>query len=251
MRSQLFRRRLLTASVLAVALSACGTTEDRATSTALPTTTTIATTTIMPATTTVPATTTTRATTTTGVPTTTTEMVDISVVVAWIQQWLDDAFTRSDPPEGVTGAFQLECEDKSPIRVGEVFACLGKPQTEGGFQLDPVGLVIYVLDGSGRAVWESGTDLPNTTGALLNIYQTAPHGRLCRDLIAPDNDMGLFDGTTRPADAAYFWSLVYWSLEGEPARMDEDGNRIPCETVHDAEIVAAVLEGGPVPLHLR
>jgi hypothetical protein len=33
--------------------------------------------------------------------------------------------------------------------------------------------------------------------------------------------------------------------------MDEDGDGIPCETLFDADMVADVLEGGPVPLYLR
>ena len=152
-------------------------------------------------------------------------------MVAWVQQWLDDAFARSDPPEGMTGATQLECEGTAPIGVGEVFACFGTPQTEAGFQLESAGFVVYVLDRSGRAVWGAGTDVPDTTDGLLNIYESVPHGRLCGDLMAPDNGMGFFDGTTGSPDAAYFWSLVYWSLEGQPARMDEDGSPVrPCTT---------------------
>jgi hypothetical protein len=39
---------------------------------------------------------------------------------------------------------------------------------------------------------------------------------------------------------------VYWSLEGEPDRMDADLNGIPCETLYDADAVSSVVVGGPV-----
>lgn len=35
-------------------------------------------------------------------------------------------------------------------------------------------------------------------------------------------------------------SLVYWFLEGQPDRMDEDGDGIPCETLYAPEVVADV-----------
>ena len=47
--------------------------------------------------------------------------------------------------------------------------------------------------------------------------------------------------------SGYFWSLVYWSLEGEPDRMDADLNGIPCETLYGPDVAAQVLDGGPVP----
>ena len=189
--------------------------------------------------------------TTTGTEpeTTTTEAttVDIDVVVFWVQGWMDDQFVRSEPLEGVIGAYQLECRDSEPIGVGGVFACVGRPQTEPGLQLDPAGVVIYVLDESGAAVWSAGTDVPDTTERLLEAYDRAPKELLCRDLMSPEVEAFPFTGVGRPPEDAFFWSLVYWSLEGQPARMDEDGNGIPCETLHDADVVSKVLGGGPVP----
>jgi len=52
-----------------------------------------------------------------------------------------------------------------------------------------------------------------------------------------------YSGT--PTDG-YFWSLVYWSLEGEPDRMDADLNGVPCETLYDPDVVAQVLAAGPL-----
>ena len=245
--------------VLAIVLlvGACGTGGERTdTTTPAPSTanTTVATTTTL---TTTPTTTPTTAPTTTEESTTTSEpppsapQVDIETVVSWAQTWMDDQFARSDPPEGVTGAFELKCRDTGLIAIGGVFACAGVPRTEPDFQLDTTGVVVYVLDEPGTSVWEAGTDIPTTTGQLLEAYDRAPKGLFCRDLRSPQDGHPFDDGASRPDEAAFFWSLVYWSLEGEPARMDEDGNGIPCETLFDSNILVKVLEGGPVPLNLR
>ena len=42
---------------------------------------------------------------------------------------------------------------------------------------------------------------------------------------------------------AYQWALAYWFLEGEPDRMDIDGNGIPCELLFDTAAIAEVLAG--------
>jgi hypothetical protein len=52
-------------------------------------------------------------------------------------------------------------------------------------------------------------------------------GLLCRDLEADGLDYA----------AAY----AYWEHEGRPARMDDDGNGVPCESVYPAEDVQAFL----------
>lgn len=237
--------------VLAIALmvGACGT-GGEGTDTTTPTPSTTNTT---AATTTTPTTapTTTEESTTTSEPPPSAPQVDIDTVVSWAQTWMDDQFARSDPPEGVTGAFELKCRDTGLIAIGGVFACAGVPRTEPDFRLDTTGVVVYVLDGSGTSVWEAGTDIPTTTGQLLEAYDRAPKGLFCRDLRSPQDAHPFDDGASRPDEASFFWSLVYSSLEGEPARMDEDGDGIPCETLFDADMVVEVLEGGPVPLYLR
>ena len=198
-------------------------------------------------TTTIPAmTTSTLTTSTSGVVTTIVETVEVATVVKWIQQWLEDDFGRSDPPEGATGAYQLECDEPGLIAVGGVFACAGIPQTEPDFQLDPVGVVIYVLNDSGMAVWTEGTDVPDTADGLFEAHDQAQKGLFCRNLLSSGGAGGLFNGSGRPPEDAFFWSLVYWSLEGEPDGMDEDWNGVPCETLYDADVVDDVLQGGPV-----
>lgn len=224
------------------------------TATTAPTTTTqseTTTTTSAPTTTTSSATSTTTSSTTTS--TTVATETTVEDVVTWMEAWLADQYERSDPPEGVTGPSLIDCDDSGPIRIGGVLACRVEPQTETGFELDAGGVAIYVLDSSGRAVWETGTDVPDTTHRLEDVYALATKGLMCRDLMAEEyaGETYPFSGVGRPEESAFFWSLVYWSLEGEPDRMDADRNGIPCETLHPTDMVAAVLEGGPVPLYLR
>lgn len=215
-------------------------------------TSTLPSTTMRPETTT----TTTEATTTTAPATTSTTAAastTVESVVAWMEAWLGDQFDRIDPPDGVIGPSEIDCDDSGSIRVGGVLACGTEPRTEPGFELDSGGVVVYVLDSSGRAVWEGGTDVPDTTRGLEEMYAAATHGLMCRDLMAEEyaGETYSFSGVGRPEESAFFWSLVYWSLEGEPDRMDADGDGIPCETLHPSDMVSAVLEGGPVPLYLR
>jgi hypothetical protein len=42
---------------------------------------------------------------------------------------------------------------------------------------------------------------------------------------------------------AYTAALAYWFLEGQPARMDADGNGIPCDLLFDSAVVAEVWAG--------
>ena len=74
----------------------------------------------------------------------------------------------------------------------------------------------------------------------------APKGLYCRDLLTTDlGPFPFWQGDT-PDGRAFLWSLVYWSLEGEPDRMDADLNGIPCETLYAPDVIAQVLDGGDV-----
>lgn len=247
-------RRLSSAVVVLVLVAAaCGDGEEGAdstsTSTSISTTTTSTTTArTTAASTTIPATTSSTAPTTTARETTTSSTavtVQVDTVVDWVQGWLEDEFARTDPPDGVVGPYRLVCEDTGLIEVGGVLACAGIPRTEPNFPLDPLGVVIYPLGDDGKAAWTEGTDLCDTTECLHEAYGQAAKGLFCRDLLSPEGTGGLFNGSGLTPEGAFFWSLVYWSLEGEPNRMDEDGNGIPCETLYESDIVDSVLHGGP------
>lgn len=118
-----------------------------------------------------------------------------------------------------------------------MFACQVRPQTKPGVELETGSMVVYVLDASGHAAVTGGTDVPGSTQTLMRSYDNVPKGLYCRDLL------DFSDNSLYPFNDGYFWSLVYWSLEGEPDRMDEDGNGIPCETLYEPEVIARVLDG--------
>jgi hypothetical protein len=196
-----------------------------------------------------PTTTAATSTTTTTVPTTTAEpaTTTVAAVAAWIQQQFNDRYAQSTPAVPVTGPTEIICTDTGPIAVGGVFGCHTRTPTEPPNQLEQAGVIVYVLDSTGRAAYNAATDIPASTESLMERYQAVPHGLYCRDLLDGVSDAYPFSqGRTGHATVAYFWSLVYWSLEGEPDRMDADLNGIPCETLYAPDVVAQVLDGGDV-----
>lgn len=169
----------------------------------------------------------------------------VETVVAMIQAEWDADFAQSAPPPGVTGPTELVCTDTGPIDVGGVFGCSTRTPTEPGQGVEEGGVVVYVLRSDGTAAYSVATDIPSSTEGLLAAYRNAPTGLFCRDLRSEDVEAYPFRQLSTPA-TDYFWSLVYWSLEGQPDRMDADLNGIPCETLYDGAVVAGVLAGGQV-----
>ena len=173
----------------------------------------------------------------------------VASVVAATQRDLDEEFAANpDPAPQVLGAIELSCDRSGPVRAGDLLACTGTPRTEPGFELDPVGVLFVVLDDVGTVAWTTGTDLPGDDQALERLTASATPGLFCRDLVDPElqTEAGFFGAATTNESFGYFLSVVYWFVEGRPERMDEEGNGIPCETVHDSDVVAAVWRGGPV-----
>ena len=140
-----------------------------------------------------------------------------------------------------------DCGHEGPIEEGSVFACGGDCLTDDSVVECGGGTVFYVIDESGRAAWTSGTDVPGTTDDLIELFREAPKGLFCRDLLSPEVSAFPFDGYGRPPQSAFFWSLVYWSLERKPERIDTDRNGVPCETLFRSDTVKDVVNGGPVP----
>ncbi len=173
----------------------------------------------------------------------------VESVVAATQAVFDAEFAANpDPPPEVLGAMEISCDRSGAVAAGDVLACTGTPRTEPGFDLDPVGILFAILDDAGTAAWATGTDLPGNDAALRSLAASATPGLFCRDLVDPDAQVetGFFDATTTNESFGYFLSVIYWFIEGRPDRMDADGNGIPCETVHDADGVTAIWNGGDV-----
>ncbi len=241
--------------VLMVVAGACGdgttTTTMSATEPAAVTTTGASTTIAEPSTTIESTTTTEPASMTTTAPvltttTASTALTTVEAAVAHVEAWLADEYQSSEPPDGVLGPSDVVCAETGPIAVGSVLACSLVPNTAPELQLDEGGVVIYVIDDTGRAAWTSGTDVPDSAAGLADALVRSGTDLFCEDLMDPDVLAHPFSGVGRPADSAYFWSLVYWSLTSQPDRMDADLDGIPCETVHAAVMVSQVLAGGPV-----
>lgn len=160
------------------------------------------------------------------------------LTVEKVLAWMDATYPGSAPT----------CDNTGRLAVGDIFACdrPGPPAPGSTAPIEFGGWVIYVLDETGRAAWNSATDIPSSTDGLRSAYDRAPKGLLCRDLLDEEVDAYPFRQLSTPR-VDYFWSLVYWSLEGRPDRMDADGDGVPCETLYDDDVVSDVLAGGPVP----
>lgn len=181
-------------------------------------------------------------------PSTTTEdALSVSDVAGWVQDWLDANFD-SEIDWMLVGSSEIRCSDSGSVLPGDVFACQMVPRPAPGFELETAGVVVYVLDNLGRAVWRIG-DVPDSTADLHAAYEAVPDGLYCRDLASQDLDVALFHSDSGSSEDGFFWSLVYWALEGQPDRMDADHNGIPCESLYDPAVVTAVLEGGPIGSH--
>jgi hypothetical protein len=226
--------------VLAVLMSACGdagntaatTTVDAVSSTATleqPSTTG---TTSSTAAGTVSSTTTRRAEPTT--PATTTP----APTLTGIETWLSEGWTDSVPGAmwGPVQGWTCRVENPGPsIDKGTVLTCRPAPEpADSQFPL----LTVLVLDGAGTvAVGQAGVVYP-VLSPDSGLY--AQSGLFCRDVLGEsDLTRELPDPNLR-----YFGSVLYWFMEGMPARMDADEDGIPCETLSAPEVVESLWDGG-------
>lgn len=120
--------------------------------------------------------------------------------------------------DGVQIAFEVICPVPERIDRGAELLCVLDPEDEG---IDDAAALIVFRDATGAYNFTYGTGFPTSGDELVRVHGS---GRLCRELAAAGED--------------YFMAVLYWFAEGEPARMDADGNGIPCETVYDADVVA-------------
>ena len=122
------------------------------------------------------------------------------------------------------------------VSSGDVFLCTIR--TDPPADVGDLGLII--LDDLGTTAAWGGSDYPEMP------FLAAP-GLLCREFLA---DPWLEGWMTEPSYVAigkpidaYTLVLAYWFLEGQPDRMDVDGNGIPCELLFDPAVVAHVWAG--------
>jgi hypothetical protein len=128
------------------------------------------------------------------------------------------------------------CDASGAARAGDVFVCsvdTVPPEPTG----DWGRYVVAVLD-EDTIVRGYATDHPLTTAEVRQEYAAATRGLYCRDLRHgwPPRASG-----EQGADEGFLFSVVYWNLEGQPARMDADGDGIPCETLYEPTVIEALL----------
>jgi hypothetical protein len=123
---------------------------------------------------------------------------------------------------------------------GAVVECV--PMTDP--PADTSSLWLIVLDDVGTTTsWYEATD---GSGAPPIAYDR-PAGLLCREYMALPAFAEAMANVGAPPwaddEIAYQFALAYWFLEGQPARMDADGNGVPCELLFDPSVVTAVWAG--------
>jgi Excalibur calcium-binding domain len=74
---------------------------------------------------------------------------------------------------------------------------------------------------------------PSTTAALPDpVFDRPPSGKKPRTRQPVDLPDGLFCRDLRALGYDFGQAVRYWEAQGQPDRMDEDGDGIPCETVY-------------------
>jgi hypothetical protein len=144
------------------------------------------------------------------------------------------------PPPLRGGDWPAPVDRERVVGAGDVVECV--PMTDPPADTSSVWLI--VLDDAGMSTsWYEATD---GSGAPPISYDR-PSGLLCREYMALPAFAASMVNVGEPPwndDAiAYQFVLAYWFLEGRPARMDADGNGVPCELLFDPSVVAAVWGG--------
>lgn len=225
-------------AIFVVMLAACGNGAADDTTTSVPPPATTTSTVEVPTTpVTTAATTTTEAvvTTTTTPPTTTTTVPPIPL--ATIEQRVAQEWPGTVPAGmwGAQDAWSCRVESSGPISVGSALTCVPSPEVTDGQH--PV-LTVLVVDTAGTiSVGQAGIEHPILSAD--GIVGTLGTGQFCRDILG---DTALTQQLTEP-DMQYFGAVLYWAMEGMPARMDADNNGIPCETLVEADVVDSVWGG--------
>ena len=170
--------------------------------------------------------------TTSSNPTTTTAVVPttvgpggtaVAVVAASVEKQFQDEwdYYPAEKPSGVVGPVDITCDRQGEVGFGDVLACEATPREYREYYPDPLAILILVTGEDGSAVHRRAY-------GLEAAYQTVGGGLFCRDLI--DEESYYF---------SYFGAVAYWFWEGQPDRMDEDKDGIPCESVYSLPDMAS------------
>jgi hypothetical protein len=154
--------------------------------------------------------------------------------------WQSYTLQCRTPPVLRGGDWPPPADREELIGRGAVIECV--PRTDP--PADTSGVWLIVLDDAGTSTsWYEATD---GTGVPPLAFDRTP-GLLCREYIDlpvfAESMANLGEPPWSDDKIAYQFVLAYWFLEGQPSRMDVDGNGIPCELVFDPAIVAEVWAG--------
>ena len=150
---------------------------------------------------------------------------------------IEPCWTRDPDDAPPYGIFQSDPVDRAtPVETGDIFICsiLTEPVSEPG------NLLIAVLTDDGRVATQQ------SSSGEESLPFTVPQGLGCGEFIdLPDiaawtNDDSYSDWGP---GAAYRLVVAYWFVENQAARMDPDGDGVPCEEVVAPEVIAAAWSG--------
>lgn len=118
------------------------------------------------------------------------------------------------------------------------------PNWDGGFQVAVGGVYSYyefwndqrLTDEEWRAQLDAATNPPRPDWQQVFLAGAPPDARNATGLEA-----GLFCRDLDRLGYGFWGAVPYWLAEGAPARMDADGNGIPCETVFPQEEIDGYL----------
>jgi len=133
-----------------------------------------------------------------------------------------------------TEEWACEAETGEPLAAGSVVTCRPAVIPDGEH---PV-LTILILDADTYTLAVAGLENLLLNASVMRV-EVEP-GLYCRDLLAGDRP--LLTGLRTPGQQ-YFASVLYWFLEGRPARLDADDNGIPCETLFAPAVVDQLWQG--------
>lgn len=137
--------------------------------------------------------------------------------------------------EGTTAEVEILCDEDDATIVGRGTVLYCGAAYEPPVPLEVGTYLIVVTDDAGTFAYNAATD-------MVDLHSVHGPGLFCRDLLALPYLDGLVSATS------YLHVLAYWFQDGEPDRMDADGNAVPCETLFDPASVASVWNGGRVGL---